>query len=247
MIQTEQTFFSHLDELRNRVCWCVIAIGIGVIAGWFLYPFVFPLLAGPIMHSIHAHGGKVVTMRPADAFMMQMRLAGVLGLLLTSPVVIWQLWAFIRPGLHPHERRAVTPLLPAFCGLFLLGAFVAYLFLAPMTDFFLACVPASVEAYIDFQQTIDLPLKLILAFGLTFQLPLLVLGLVWLRVLDPAQLLSQWRVAIMIIAVIAAVITPTTDPLSMTLMMIPLILLYFGTILVARRLRRRELSGGEVE
>ena len=238
MEQSEQNIFSHLDELRRRVMYSVVAIAVGVLAGWFAYPYVFPLLAGPIIHSVLAHGGKLVTTHPADAFMLQMRLAAVLGLLLASPVVIWQLWLFIRPGLLPHERRAVTPLLPAFCGLFLLGAFVAYLFLLPMTDFFLSYVPSHVEMYIDFQQTIDLPLKLILAFGLTFQLPLLVLGLVWLRVLDAALLLSQWRVAVMIIAVIAAIITPTTDPLSMTLLMIPLVLLYFGTALIARRIHR---------
>ena len=244
-VETEAGFLSHLDELRRRVLYGVIALALGVVAGWFLYPYVYALLAGPIVQGVLAHGGRIVTLHPADAFMTQMRLAAVTGLALASPVIVWQLWLFVRPGLLPHEKRAIAPLMPAIGLLFLFGAYVAYLFFRPMMDFFLAFVPARVEAYIDFQQTVDLPLKLVLAFGITFQLPLLVLALVWMRVLTPATLTGQWRAAVFTIAAVAAIISPTADPLSMILLMVPLIVLYFATILAARVVVRWRRDAGD--
>lgn len=237
---TQLDFFDHAEELRRRLLYCLAAIVIAMVAGWLLYPTLYRMLADPIIESVRSHGGIIVTSRPADAFFIRLRVTGIFGIALASPVVLWQLWAFIRPGLTPRERHAITPVIPMVCVLFLIGAAVAYLFLPQVMNFFLAYVPHGVKAYIDFTQSIDLPMKLILAFGLAFQLPIVLLGLVWLQVLNPATLRAQWRVALVIIAILAAVITPTGDPVNMSLMMIPMIVLYFATVLFAYRMQKRQ-------
>lgn len=237
---TQFGFIDHAEELRRRLTYGIIAVIVGMMVAWFLYPTLYQLIAGPINRCVQAHGGVLVTYRPADAFFLRLRVAGIIGVVLGSPVAVWQLWAFIRPALTRRERRVVTPIMPMVCILFLMGAATAYLFLPQVMNFFLAYVPHGVKANIDFTQTVDLPFKLILAFGLAFQLPVILLGLVMLGIITPAALLAKWRIALVVIAVIAAVITPTGDPFNMTLMMIPLIVLYFLTVLLAFRFTKKQ-------
>lgn len=234
---------SHFEELRRRLLFAMLAVILGMVIGWFLYPFVYQLIARPVLAVVHAHGGRVFTLQPGEAFFTQVKLSIVLGVILSSPVVLWQLWAFVNPGLTPRERRAVAPLAPAVCGLFLFGSLFAYYFLTPVMTFFQGFSPAGVEFNLSYQHSIDFPLKIILAFGLAFQLPVVLVGLVLLRVLTPRALLRHWRYAILGLGILAAIITPTGDPFNWSLMMLPLLLLYFGTVLVSFRL----VKGGDGE
>ncbi len=230
----------HLEELRTRMLYGLPTLVAGLVVGWLVYPWVFQALAQPVTHRVLAHGGQLILSDPLAAFFVRLKLAAVVGLALASPVLLALLWGFIKPGLLPRERKAVAPLVPAVCGLFLLGAGVAYLSLGPVMDFFLAFTPPDVRLLIDFPHAINLPLALILAFGLAFQLPIVMLGLVLLRVLTPQLLLTHWRTALVAIAVLSAVITPSQDAFSMLIMLIPLVILYFGTVLVAFRVTKRE-------
>lgn len=237
--ETGSELVVHLDELRTRILWTLAAVVIGAVVGWLVYPRAYHLLADPVLNVVTAHGGMVFTLQPTEAFFTRCRLAMVLGVILASPVAIYQLWAFVRPGLTVAERRAIAPLMPAISVLFLLGAGLAYVMLPNIMTFLQGYVPAGVRPNLEYQSTINFPLKLMLAFGLAFQLPVLLLGLVALGVLTPAILLKQWRIAVVAIAVIAAVVTPTGDPFNFALLMAPLLLLYFGTVLVAHKMRRQ--------
>ncbi|MHB9024288.1 MAG: twin-arginine translocase subunit TatC [Armatimonadota bacterium] len=231
-------FLSHFEELRTRIMYGIMAVILGIVAGWLLYDYAYHFIAGPILASVERLQGEVITLQPAEAFFTRVKLSVALGLTLASPVIIWQLWTFVRPGLTPGERKAVGPLAPAICFLFLFGAALAYLMLPRIMDFFLGYIPDGVHAKLDFQHSINFPLSIMLAFGLAFQLPIAVLGLVLLRILTPQVLLTQWRTAVLALAMIAAVITPTADPMTMLLLLVPLLALYFGTVLLAFRVMK---------
>jgi len=236
----ESGYLTHLEELRTRLLWCVAAVVAGVIAGWFLARPAYDLLSGVVVDKVTYAGGLIITLHPAEFFVTQMKIAVVLGMILASPFVLWQLWAFVRPGLMPRERRVVAPILPAICALFLVGAAVAWLMLPAIMDFFLSYKKTfgMARVTVSFEQTIDFPLKILLAFGISFQLPVVLLGLVWLRILTAETLLRHWRLALVILAVMAAVVTPTGDMLTMACMLLPLMLLYFGTIWLAVRMQK---------
>jgi len=236
----ETGYLTHLEELRNRLLWCLLAVVAGVTAAWFLARPAYFLLSGVVVSSVRDYGGLIITLHPAEFFVTQMKIAGVLGVILASPFVLWQLWAFVRPGLTPWERKVVAPVLPAIIMLFLFGAAVAWLMLPAIMHFFLGYSRTfdMARVTVSFEQTIDFPLKIMLAFGISFQLPIVLLGLVWLRVFTAQTLLQHWRPALVILAVVAGVVTPTSDLLTMTCMLVPLLVLYFGTVWLAARIQK---------
>jgi sec-independent protein translocase protein TatC len=225
----------HLVELRSRIGYALLAVAVGIVAGWWLFPHAFHLVSGPVLRAVHAQGGAIFTLQPAEAFLTHVKLAVALGVTLASPFIVFQLWRFVRPGLTPQERRAAAPLAPLVCLLFLLGVVTAYLMLPTIMRFFLGFVPPGVAPNISYQESINLPLKVMLAFGLAFQLPVVLVGLVLVRVVTPAMLLARWRGAMVVLGIIAALITPTGDPYNWALMLVPLLVLYFGTVLMAYR------------
>jgi sec-independent protein translocase protein TatC len=236
----EVSYLNHLDEFRTRLLYSLAAVVVGMVAAWFLARPAYDLISGPVVDQVIAKGGQIITLHPGEFFFMQMKIAGVLGIMLASPFVCWQLWAFVRPGLTPRERRVAAPILPAISVLFLCGAAVAWLMMPSVMTFFMSYSRTFeiAQVTVSFDETINFPLKLMLAFGISFQLPVVLLALVWLRVLTVKSLLAQWRPAVVVLAVLAAVITPTGDPLTMMCMLVPLTLLYFGTIWVAKRIQK---------
>jgi len=240
----EASYITHLDELRARLLYSLAAVVVGMVAAWFLARPAYDLISGVIVEKVISAKGQIITLHPAEFFTAQMKIAGVLGLILASPFVFWQLWAFVRPGLTPRERRVAGPILPAVAALFLFGAAVAWLMMPNIMNFFLSYRHTfeMTRVTVSFQQTIDFPLKIMLAFGISFQLPVALLGLVWMRVLTAHKLLAHWRTALVALAALAAVITPTGDPLTMICMLIPLLLLYFGTVWFALRIQRPEAA-----
>ncbi|HEY3378382.1 MAG TPA: twin-arginine translocase subunit TatC [Armatimonadota bacterium] len=229
--EQEQGFISHLEELRNRVFIALVAVTVGAVIGWIVFPWAYTLLAGPLLSIVHARGGQIMTLQPAEAFFTQGKLAVAIGLAIASPIIVWQLWLFVRPGLKKDEQRVIAPLMPAISVLFLAGVTVAHFMLPNIARFFISFVPAGVNPNMGYQDSINFPLKLMLTFGLAFQLPIVLLGLIALRVLTPQLLLAQWRTAVVAVAMLAAIITP--DPFNMSILMVPLLILYFGTVLVA--------------
>lgn len=230
-------FLSHFEELRARLLWSLLTVAVAVAVGWALAKPAFNLLCGPIIAAVQTKHGLVVTGTITEAFFTKMKLAGVLGILLASPFVLWQLWLFVRPGLNARERRLAAPIAPVICVLFLLGAGLAYLMLPNIMGFFLSYVDSlpGVTPYYMLHDAIDFPMKVLLGFGIGFQLPVVLVALAALRVLTPAAMLRQWKIAVFVMAILAAVITPTGDPFNWALLMLPLLVLYFGTVLVAGR------------
>ncbi|MHB9130311.1 MAG: twin-arginine translocase subunit TatC [Armatimonadota bacterium] len=239
-------YLSHFEELRKRLLIVLVELAAGIIVGWYLFPYVIRFIAGPLIDAYHTQSGSIITLHPGEAFFTQMNMSMVLGVVLASPFVLWQLWAFVRPGLTARERKAVGPLVPVIVLLFLGGALFAHFMMPGIVKFFIEFTQPGVTPMVSYQNAINFPLKIMLAFGVAFQLPIVLLGLVLLRILTPDILLKQWRVAVIIIGVLSALITPTPDAFTMGLMMLPQLILYFGTVLVAYWLMRpRKERGGD--
>lgn len=237
----------HLQELRNRLVVSFAAIALGMVGGWFLYPPTFRRLSDAFCDYMTdnpelALGGDpcdLVFSTPTEPFLVKLKVVAVLGLILALPVVLYQLWRFITPGLLPKERRYAIPFVFMSVLLFLLGAWLALVTLPRALNFLLnfggterVAIVLSIAKYIGFVTF------MILAFGAAFQFPVVLISLTLVGVLSSATLRRWRRNALMISAVAAAVITPSADPFTMIALMIPLLVFYELSIVVARLLRR---------
>lgn len=222
----------HLVELRNRVVLVALGLVVGAIAGWFLYDPVFELLQQPLLDAGEGRGANVSVNFAglASAFDMQLKVSFFLAAILTSPWWLYQLWAFITPGLTRRERRSALGFLAASVPLFLAGAALAA-FVMPtavrvLTDF----TPEGASNFIDAQTYLSFVMRFILAFGLAFVLPV-VMVCVNLVGLVPAKTWAKgWRWAVLLAFVFAAVMTPTPDAITMIVMALPICGLYFAAL-----------------
>jgi sec-independent protein translocase protein TatC len=231
----EMSFLEHLDDLRGVLIQSAIVYLVFVAGCWFVSGRVIDLLVSDLSVD------QLIFYAPAEAFMARVKISLVLGLLLAYPFVLFKAWSLVSPALFDKERSKVYPFIVAASLLLYIGGTFAYLILIPITLSFLIgfgtdkLTPMiSVTAYFAFVA------RLCLVFGLVFQLPVIVFVLSMLGVVTPKFLLKQWRYAILIIFVGAAVLTPP-DPASQVLMAVPIILLYIGSVLVAyATIRKRE-------
>jgi sec-independent protein translocase protein TatC len=236
------TLIEHLEELRSRIFKMVIAFVITSIAAWFFYDRILRFLIEPLTRLPAAAQfvtrGKLVFFSPQEAFFVRVKVVSVTGIVLALPVILWQAWRFVVPGLYKHERRYAIPFVFVASALFAAGVAVAFAMLPAalrvLTAFGgteLVIVPRATE-YLSFL------LLLIFAFGATFELPVVVLALTLAGVVSTAALRRGRRWAYVIILVVAAIVTPTPDPINMCLLAAPLVVLYEATILVARLLKK---------
>jgi Tat protein translocase TatC len=239
-------FLEHLEELRTRLVRVLGALIVGFAAGfWVVQRFQFVnLLKAPIAPWLKLTGGKLVVTGPTEAVMITLKLALVLGLVLASPVIIYQIWAFLSPALYSREKKALVPGLCAGLVLFLAGAAFGYLVLLPQSlPILFSFQSEGLENLITFQEYFSFVVQLVLAMGLAFEIPLVIMLLTALGVIAPAGLNRFRRFAIVLAAVAGAVLSPGTDILSMTLMTVPILLLYevgyAGSWLIHRRRLRK--------
>lgn len=231
------SFIEHLEELRNTLLYVLAVAAVAATGGWFA--------AGPILDAlVPAALGKVYFSGPAEGFMVRLKASVVIGLLVAMPMLLARLWNFVAPGLFRNEKRAVVPVLVAGSLLFYLGIAFGYVAVVPrMVDFFLSFSGQKLTPLINVTQYFMFVAKFCLAFGLAFQLPLVLVLLAALGLVTPKQLWSQWRYGVILIFVIAAWLTPP-DAVSQIMMGVPLVVLYMLSIgvsfLVVRRRRRRE-------
>lgn len=233
-------FLDHLEELRWRLIWSLLAIAVGTAIGWFLVTRfdVLGLLIAPMRPLLQ--DGKLAYLSPADPFIVTLKLTLTTGILLASPVVIYQVWIFLAPALTSEEKRAIVPAL--FFGLFLFlgGMALAYFAALPlMFEFFAQFQQESLEQNITIGPYMSVVVRTLLAFGAVFELPVVILVLAVLGVVDAAKLRKGRRWAIVLITVGAAIITPGDVVLLTVFMMVPLLLLYELGILMARSVDRR--------
>lgn len=238
-------WLAHLVELRARLLRAVLAVVLVLAA---LLPFtreLYTLLAEPLLAALPTApgGGQMVAIDPLAPFTVPLRLALYAALLIAMPVLLYQAWAFVAPGLYRHEKRLALPLLVAAVLLFYIGFAFAYFVLLPMMfKFLLGMNPEGVAVMTDIGRYLDFVAVIALACGLAFQVPVAVIVLVLLGWVSPAQLVAARGYAIIAIFVVAMLITPG-DGLSMVMMAIPMCLLYELGIIAARLLRPGSAAG----
>ncbi len=238
-------FLDHLEELRWRILWSLGALLVGSIIGfWFVEHYdVLALLKRPIAALLPQ--GKLFVTRPTDAFLITLKLAVLVGAVLASPIVLWQTWAFLSPALYEREKRFLIPILIAGLLLFVGGALMAYLWVLPTAlKLLFSFQRPDLEFIITADAYFSFASLFILAFGVVFETPLVIVLLAAFGVIDPAFFAKNRPIALVVGAIVAALLTPP-DAVSMMLMLVPLMVLYELGILAARlvwRTRSRELS-----
>ena len=239
----QMALMDHLRELRNRVVKCVIAIVIGMIVCYFLYEWIYKILARPYCLSAEAvhEDCQLYITDLLGGFVLRMKVAMYGGVMLALPVLLWQLWRFVVPGLYKNERRYTIAFVAVSLVLFALGAALAYYTLPAMLEWLRgAASPADSLIAI---QTVDryfwLTAMMMVGFGLGFEFPVLLVALQMVGVLDPKTLASFRRQALVGIVVLVAVITPGGDPISLVVLSVPMYLFYELSILAGRLILRR--------
>lgn len=232
----EMPFLDHLEELRWCVLWSLAAVVVGSIVGFALvyYFDVLELLIEPVRQAADDPSLTLQYLSPADPFFVSLKLALYLGVLLASPIIAYQVWSFLSPALEKRERRAIVPALYFAVFLFLAGAALAYFVALPVTlEFFERFQEGALTADLEINRTLGFIVKILMAFGVVFELPIAIMTLSALGIVTPKGLRSKRRHAIVAIAAGASIITPG-DVISLTLlMMVPLILLYEASIWIS--------------
>lgn len=230
---TEQTFLSHLIELRNRLLrmvLCVLLVFLGLL------PYaneIYSAIAGPLMKHL-PQNSSMIAIEVASPFFIPMKLALVAAIFISVPVILYQFWAFVAPGLYRHERRMILPLLMSSTVLFYSGAAFAYYVVFPLVFGFLtATTPQGITVMTDISQYFDFVLTFFFAFGICFEVPIFAIVLVWLGVTTPQSLAEKRPYVVVGAFVIAMFLTPP-DPVSQTLLALPMWLLFEMGLLFSR-------------
>ncbi|CAB4889319.1 unannotated protein [freshwater metagenome] len=250
--EDRMTLRDHLAELRVRVVRSVLAIALGVCIMLAFYDQVLKFLLGPYRDlcarkPVGFCDGKVYGLGPLDGFSTRISVSLYGGLLLALPVVLWQIWRFVVPGLHAKEKKYAIPFIASTIALFALGGYIAFWTLDKALEFLIAWSGSGVGQVFQVSKYISLVGLMVFAFGIGFEFPVLLVFLQLVGVLTPQTLLKGWRYAIMVIFVIAAVITPSGDPISMLALAVPMSIFYLCSIVIGLIIQRRKKARGDDE
>ena len=234
----------HLRELRTRIIRSLLAVSVGTVVLLVFYDDVIHALATPYRDLCASHpkyrcNGTFFLLGPLDGFAARMRVCAYGGLVLALPVVLWQIWRFIVPALNRRERAYALPFIVSSVTFFAVGCGLAYWTLDKALEFLVNWSGADVSQAFQINKYISLVALMMLAFGVGFLSPVLLVFLQLVGAVRPRTLMRQWRAAIMVIFVVAAVITPSGDPISLLALALPLSLLYFLAVLVGWLATRR--------
>jgi sec-independent protein translocase protein TatC len=243
------SFFEHLVELRKRLINSVIAIVIGACIGISVSEKFFGFVARPMQMALrNAHlNDKLVYTNPTGALNLLITLGLYLGLVIASPVVLYQVWLFIAPGLYKVEKKAALGFVVSSLFLFLCGISFGYVVILPNVLKFLISFQGPFQPLISINEYWDLILMVMLGLGVVFEMPILIFFLALFGIVTPKFLLHNFRYAMLIITVIAAIVTPTPDATTMLVFMAPMVVLYFVGILVAYFVVRNKQRAAENE
>src|SRR5436190_16010698 len=226
------TLVEHLTELRRRLIISAIAVALGAVVAFILYSPILSFLSGP--YKSITNGKELIVTDPLEAFATRLKIAAWGGLFFASPVVLWQLWRFITPGLNPKEKRYAIPFIVASILLFLMGAAVALLTLEPALQFLQSVGGPHLETFYRAGPYLSPVTLMIVAFGVSFEFPVVLVFLMLARVLKTSTLRKYRRHAAVGITAFAAVITPSQDPYSLFFMAAPMYLFYEASIVIGR-------------
>jgi len=245
------TFFEHLSELRKRIVNSLISIAVGAAIGWFAAPHFVNWIVKPMTDALKKAGlnPQLVYSHPAGFLNLLITLSIYLGIVIASPWILYQLWLFVAPALYKHERSAITGFLFSTVFLFLAGIAFGYFISLPYVLRFLISFQGPVVPLINIDEYFDLILMVLLGLGLVFELPVLIFFLSLFGIVTPKFLMKNFRYAILVIAILAAILTPTPDATTMLVFMAVLIGLYFVGVAVSWvvvRRRERRLATAEV-
>ena len=233
------SFLEHLDELRKRLVYAAYGILGGFVVAFAFIKYIFEFIMVPLQEALPP-GGKLIYTEPGEAFFLWMKMAALAGLLLAMPILVSQIWRFIAPGLYPREKRWAIPFVAFTTIFFLGGALFSHYAVFPLAWRFFAGFSTD---YMEFLPKIApvfaLYVKMMLAMGVVFQLPTLVFFLAKLGLVTPKFLIKNTKYAILIIFIIAAVLTPSADPVTQTAMAAPMIVLYGISIGIAWVFQKR--------
>jgi len=240
----QESFMSHLVELRSRLMRSIVAVFVVLL---MLFPFakdIYALLAQPLLRVL-PQGSTMIATDVTGTFLVPLKVTLMAAFLIALPYVLWQAWAFVAPGLYHHEKRLVLPVLVSSCLFFALGMSFAYFFVFPVAfGFFAGYTPVGVQMMTDIDKYLSFVLTMFIAFGLTFETPVVVVVLVRMRVVSLEKLRSMRPYVIVGAFVIGAVFTPP-DVISQCLLAVPLWLLYELGLQLARFVSIPAAEGGE--
>jgi sec-independent protein translocase protein TatC len=228
----KMSFLEHLEELRKRLLISIIAILVAFIACWNFADRIFAWLATPLSKFLPP-GEKLVYTRLTEPFMLYMKVAFYASIFVAAPIILLQLWLFISPGLYKRERRYAAPFIIVATFFFLLGGYFGWRVLLPgMCDFFLK-TGTQFRQMIKADEFLSFASTVVLGSGAVFETPILIFFLARLGVVTPAFLMRGWKWAIVGSFIVAAIVTPSPDPVNQTAFALPLIGLYFLGVLIA--------------
>jgi sec-independent protein translocase protein TatC len=224
----------HLAELRRRISWILLAWLAGAVVSWQFHTEIFGALLRPAIEALAPDGGTLQAIAPTEIFFTYLKCALLAGFVGTLPIFFWQVWAFVSPGLYATEKRLVLPFVIASTLLFLAGASFGYLVVFPvMFEFFTGFEAEYVRSAWTMREVFGFTTRMFLAFGVAFELPILVLFLSLAGILSAGQLLRGTPYAILGIFVAAAILTPSPDWVSQVLLGVPMVILYLLGVGVA--------------
>jgi sec-independent protein translocase protein TatC len=229
------SFLEHLEELRRRIIYSLIAITIGFLACWKYADGIFALVQQPIMLALQRNHvpEKLVYLSPTEPFNLYIKIGLLAGVFVSCPFVLYQVWMFISPGLYRNEKRYVVPFMVSTILLFLSGGIFGYKMVFPAALDFLISTGSQFQPMITIGEYTDLFLTVILGLGVVFELPILIFFLALMGVVSAGWMWRNVRYSILVIFIIAAVLTPTTDILNMCIFAAPMVALYMVSILIA--------------
>jgi len=243
------TITEHLAELRVRIIRALLAVVLATVVMLASYDWVLGQMLRPYRNLCERKGpdfcqADLFALGPLEGFTSRIRISLWGGLVLAFPVVLWQIWRFVVPALHAREKRYAIPFILSTIVLFVVGGFLAFWTLDKALEFLISWSGSDVQQAFQISRYVSLVVLMVLAFGIGFEIPVLLFFLQLVGVVTPGQLLRQWRFAIMGVFVLAAVITPSGDPVSLMALALPMMVLFFVAVavghLATRSRRRRE-------
>jgi sec-independent protein translocase protein TatC len=229
------SFLEHLEELRNRIFHSVIAVGLGMLACWFVRERLVAFMTKPIIEVLkkNAQPEKLVYLNPTEPFNLYLKVCALAGLFVTSPYVLYQVWLFISPGLYRREKKYVVPFMVSTIALFVSGGYFGYRMVYPAALDFLVGIGRQFSAMITIHEYTDLFLTVILGLGVVFEMPILIFFLALMGVVSAGWMWRNIRYAILGIFIVAGALAPTPDISSMIIFASPMLALYIVSIGIA--------------
>ncbi len=239
----QMSLIEHLVELRHRILVCALAVAVTSTIMFFLFPQVLSFLEEPYREVTKSaqfpDGRDLIAIDPLQPFLVRLKISAYGGITLALPIILWEIWRFIVPALHPREKKYALPFILSSIVLFLMGVAVAWVTVTKALDFLLNTVTGGeIQPAITADKYLTLVMLMFLAFGASFLFPVLLVFLLLVGVINTAQLRHARRWAIVGITIFAAVITPSQDPISLLFMAVPMYIFYEAAIVIGRVMKR---------